>query len=241
MIFPAANGRMAAVVSAVILAGALTATSTPASASTSVSIAPTDSAIEYVGRWDTSSPTQYESHWGGAYFTTAFSGPTINIELGGAVDLMVQVDGEDERLVAAAMGVVELAPVNLDGGDHVIRVAARFHSDSILFQGLEIGTGEAFAPPPHHAPKLEFIGDSITAGYTTTGGAVSDYAWLAGEHLEARHTQIAYTGICLTPAVSCITGVAPSMSEQFDKLETVTTPLPTAWDFSQYQPDVVVI
>jgi lysophospholipase L1-like esterase len=47
------------------------------------------------------------------------------------------------------------------------------------------------------AKLVEFVGDSITVGTTTSKNALTAYGWLIGGRLGARHTQIAQGGACL--------------------------------------------
>ncbi len=75
-----------------------------------------------------------------------------------------------------------------------------------------------------------------------TNYALNDYAWLTGDALNADHTQVAYSGICLQNASSPSCGENNiGMSVQFFKLQTIHYPNSPAWDFSRYQPNQVVI
>lgn len=76
---------------------------------------------------------------------------------------------------------------------------------------------------------LEFIGDSITVGTTSSKNALTAYGWLTGEQLGAAHTQIAEGGACLVSAADGCTG----MADRFLRLNTSATA--GYWDFSRYQ------
>ena len=213
----------------------------PAHAATT--ILPTDPNIQYVGRWDISSNTVHTSFWPGAYLETKFTGTTVAIRLAGSANIFTTIDGGADVLHANANGTINLTPNRLAAGTHLLRVAAETEGDIVRFQGLVLDTG-ATTVNPNLSPKLiEFVGDSITAGATDTKRALSDYAWLIGEQLGVRHTQIAQGGICLVTGPVCPDGFnnGIGMSTQFFKLQTVAFPNSPNWNFSRYQASAVVI
>lgn len=108
-------------------------------------------------------------------------------------------------------------------------------------------------PTPERERKIEFIGDSITCGYgvdapnegydfsTETEDGSKTYAALVGKALDADVNIVAWSGIGV---YSCYTsGDEPSqwklVSEIYDNTDTMHTS--KKWDFSEWQPDVVVI
>ena len=207
----------------------------------SQTIPPTNHNIKYVGRWDTSSSTVYTSYWPGAYFETKFTGTTVAIQLASSANIYVKIDHGDDTLYANANGTVNLTPTPLASGKHLLRVAARVDADYIAFQGLVLDAGAKTIAPTLSPKLIEFIGDSITAGYTDSKEALSDYAWLIGEQLGVQHTQIAFPGICLVDNVQCYSPNAIGMSRQFFKLQTPSFPNSLNWNFSRYRASAVVI
>jgi hypothetical protein len=205
------------------------------------SVLPTDPNINYVGRWNTSSSTVYTSYWPGAYFKTTFTGTTVEIKLAAAANVYVLIDNRTDTFYANATGTVNLTPTPLAAGTHTLRVAAYSEHDDIAFQGLLLDAGAATVATPISSQLIEFVGDSITAGATDTKRALSDYAWLIGENLGVRHTQIAQGGICLTDNVLCGSPNAIGMSRAFFKLQTVYFPNSPDWNFLLYRPRIVVI
>jgi lysophospholipase L1-like esterase len=202
---------------------------------------PTDPNIKYIGRWDTSTSTVATSYWPGAYFKTAFTGTTVKIKLGGSVNIFASIDHGADTFYANANGTVNLTPTPLTAGTHALRIATYSEHDVLQFQGLLLDAGAKTLAPAISAQLVEFVGDSITAGATTTKHALSDYAWLVGEQLGVEHTQIAQGGICLTDSVQCGSPNAYGMSRQFFKLQTVYFTNSPDWDFSRYQASAVVI
>jgi lysophospholipase L1-like esterase len=196
---------------------------------------PQDLNITYVGRWDTvSSSTIYTSYWPGAYFKTNFTGTTVQIKSASTANIYVSIDHGDDVLYTNVLGTVKLTPTPLAAGIHSLRVAVR--SGNLGFEGLLLDAGAKTLPPSISPRLIEFVGDSITAGYTDTKAALSDYAWLVGEQLHVEHTQIAQSGICLVAQNGCY-----GMSTQFFKMKTIYFPDSPNWDFSRYQANAVVI
>lgn len=183
----------------------------------------------------------YKSYWAGAYFKTSFSGTTVKIKLAAPVNLYVSIDNGADVYYSAITGTVNLTPVSLSAGIHTLRVAAPSELDVIQFQGLVLDAGASTVAASTGSGIIEFVGDSITAGYHDSKLALSDYAWLAAEQIGAEHTQIAYSGICLVDNIPCFSPNSIGISRQFFKTQTVDYPNSPDWDFSRYQPSTVVI
>jgi hypothetical protein len=207
----------------------------------SQTISPTNPNIKYVGRWDTRSSTVYTSYWPGAYFVTQFTGTTVAIQLASSVNIYVTIDNGADTLYSRANGTVNLTPKPLAAGTHLLRVVARYDTDFIALQGLVLDAGATTVAPTLSSKLVEFVGDSITTGYSNSKYALSDYAWLTGEQLGVQHTQIAQDGICLVDNIQCYSPNAIGMSRQFFKLQTASFPNSPNWDFSRYQASAVVI
>jgi lysophospholipase L1-like esterase len=222
---------------ATLLAG-LVARLPDADAATGVG-GPTDPNITFVGRWDTRSATAYVPGWAGAYLSTGFTGTTVKLLQRNSIDLYYSVDGAADRYLTNVSGTVDLTPAKLSPGRHTLRVSYRvvagsYHGDAV-FQGLALDSGAQTYAPAVPAKLLEFVGDSITVGTTSSENALTAYGWLTGEQLGARHTQIAQGGACLvTTADGCV-----GMEDYFLKLNS--SPASPNWDFSRYQANAVVI
>ncbi|XVQ90208.1 cellulose binding domain-containing protein [Microbispora siamensis] len=190
-------------------------------------------------RWDSGSSTGYVPNWTGAYFETSFTGTTVKIKQRDAVNMYVGIDGGADVFYAGVSGTVNLTPTPLRAGTHTLRVSYRvvagsYHGDAV-FRGLVLDPGAGTAAPPVPRKLIEFVGDSITVGTTTSKNALTAYGWLIGERLSARHSQIAQGGACLVATADGCVG----LEKQFVKLDA-NTPAPD-WDFSRYTADAVVI
>lgn len=209
-------------------------------------VGPDDPHIHYVGRWDTSAPDTYRGYWAGTSFTTAFTGSSVRLRLGYAAppsgsDLYASVDGGPFHLYKNASGIINLTPERLTPGEHTLTVVTRNIRDVAVFKGLLLDEGAQTIPPPERQRSIEFVGDSITVGYKTPNVSIESYAWLTGEQLNADHTQIAYTGICLVDGVSCNALPPAGMSEQYFKLQPLDYADSPIWKKDREAPDAVVI
>ena len=233
---------------AAFLAGILTAP--PAAVASSSTVArpdvtaagdgsPSDPNITYVGRWNTSS-APYASHWTGAYLRTRFSGTTVKLKQRNAVEFWAAVDGKEFVNYKNVKGTVDLTPAKLAAGNHTLvvsyrQVAGSYTGDSV-FGGLVLDSGASTLAPQTSSKKVvEFIGDSITAGTTSSKLALTAYGWLAAEKLGVEHTQIAQGGACLVETADGCEG----LSERFTRLSAADGS--PSWDFSRYQANAVVI
>jgi lysophospholipase L1-like esterase len=200
---------------------------------------PTDPNITFVGRWDTRVATAYVPSWAGAYLTTGFTGTSVKLKQRNTIDLYFSIDGGADKYLTNVSGTVDLTPTRLASGRHTLRVSYRvvagsYHGDAV-FQGLTLDAGAQTYAPAQPPKLLEFVGDSITVGTTTSKNALTAYGWLIGERLGARHTQIAQGGACLvTTADGCV-----GLEDYFLKLNSSATS--PDWDFTRYRANAVVI
>ncbi|MFF5982627.1 GDSL-type esterase/lipase family protein [Streptomyces olindensis] len=201
---------------------------------------PGDPNIKFFGRWDTtSSATAYTPYWAGAYYRAGFTGRTVKLKQRGTIDLWARIDNGPVKFYDDVKGTVDLTPAPLASGNHTLQVnyqvvAGSYKGDAV-FQGLVLDSGATTFAPPAPARLIEFVGDSITVGTTTSQNARTAYGWLIGERLGAEHTQIAQGGACLVAAADGCVG----LERQFTKLNpNAATP---DWNFSRYRADAVVI
>jgi lysophospholipase L1-like esterase len=200
---------------------------------------PSDPNIAFHGRWDTTDRTAVVPHFAGAYLVTGFTGTRVALKQRNAIDLYYSIDGGADVYLQNVRGTVSLTPTALRAGRHTLRVSYRvvagsYHGDAV-FRGLTLDSGATTVAVPRPARLVEFIGDSITVGTTSSKNALTAYGWLTGERLGAAHTQIAEGGACLVSAADGCTG----MADRFLRDNTAAgSPL---WDFSRYQADAVVI
>lgn len=153
---------------ALALAFALLALPSPALAA---SYPATDSAIHYEGRWQASADGCYQTAQGAVYLETAFTGKTISARLNDSKNRwLVSIDGGPaHKLRAASDGPTVLAS-GLADGRHTLRLERAtegLHGIS-RFEGFEADSIEP-VERPSMSLRLEFVGDSITAGFRNDG------------------------------------------------------------------------
>ncbi|WIN00649.1 GDSL-type esterase/lipase family protein [Actinoplanes oblitus] len=200
---------------------------------------PTDPDISFVGRWNTTNPAAYVPYWAGAYLRTGFTGRTVKLRQRNTVDLWASIDGKAFTAFRGA-GTINLTPAPLAAGTHTLvvsyrQVAGSYTGDAV-FQGLILDAGATTVKAPARPRLVEFVGDSITAGATSSQLAVTDYAFQTGERLGADHTQIAIGGMCLSETTD---GCWAHQTRYWlaSGGQAGTDP----WDFGRYTPAAVVI
>ncbi len=198
-----------------------------------------DPNIAFVGRWDTRSTAAFASNWAGTYLKVGFTGTTVKLKQRNAVEFWASIDGGPFVSYKNVKGTVNLTPTKLAAGNHRLvvsyrQVAGSYAGDDV-FAGLALDAGARTYALSRPAKLIEFIGDSITAGSTSSQLALTDYAWIAGETLGAEHTQIAIGGACLVETADGCYG----LSKRFVNIDASTGA--AAWDFSRYRASAVVI
>ncbi|MEV0198810.1 cellulose binding domain-containing protein [Nonomuraea sp. NPDC050691] len=200
---------------------------------------PTDPNIRFAGRWDTRDRTAYVPGWAGAYLRTGFTGTTVKLKQRNTIDLYYSLDGGPDVYLQNVRGTVNLTPNPLPAGTHSLRVSYRvvagsYHGDAV-FQGLVLDSGARTLPAAPRRGMVEFVGDSITVGTTTSKNALTAYGWLVGEQLGLDHMQVAQGGACLVSSADGCVG----LDRRFVKVSAADGA--ADHDFTRYQADVVVI
>ncbi|HEX8343681.1 MAG TPA: cellulose binding domain-containing protein [Actinoplanes sp.] len=200
---------------------------------------PTDPNIAFIGRWDRSTSTAFKPNWQGAYFKTGFTGTTVKLRQRNAIDLYYSIDGGSFTYLQNVRSTVNLTPTPLNRGNHTLRVSYRnvdgSYTGDAVFQGLILDAGATTLATPVSSRTIEFVGDSITRGSTSSMVTLTSYGWLTGEQLGAEHVQLGYGGGCLVAAAD---GCA-SVGDLYTRM--AATASSANWDFSRYTANAVVI
>lgn len=209
--------------------------------------------IEYWGRIDTNTNNAAELYWSGTSIRLNFEGQTISAmfdeERGDNYYNMI-IDS-DSLLVFRPDSVqkyYELAS-GLSSGVHQIEIFKRTEWDRgwSRFYGFRIkGNAKVLPKPVAKKRKIEFYGNSITAGYAVedfSGADRSDsiftnnylsYAKLTADYFDAGYSCICKSGIGIT--ISWFPLIMPEMYNRLNPADSESR-----WDFSLYTPDLVVI
>ena len=142
-----------------------------------------------------------------------------------------------------------LLAANLPGGKHSVEIFKRTEWDqgSTRFFGFLLqGNFKVLPPPERKALKLEFYGNSITAGYAVDDdpghshpdsiftNLYDSYAALTARYFHA-HSRY----ICKSGSGIMISWFPLTMPQLYDRLNPEDSN--SRWDFSKYTPDIVVV
>jgi len=209
--------------------------------------------IEYWGRIDTMSVEAAQLSWSGTSIKMNFEGESIQALMKDeSGDNYYNIIIDNDRISILKPDTIKqyykLAS-NLSEGKHSIEIFKRAEWDRgrTSFYGFKISNDGKLLPKS--APKkrkMEFYGNSITAGYaiedlsgkdspdsTYTNNYLS-YAAITSRHFDAKYQCICKSGIGIT-----ISWHPLIMPEMYNRL--IPTDSNSKWDFSLYQPDIVVI
>ena len=209
--------------------------------------------IDYWGRIDTTKIEAAELYWSGTSVKMNFEGKSIQALLEdetGDNYYNIIIDNEFVSILKpdTTKRYYQLAS-NLSEGKHVIEIFKRteWNRGKTNFYGFKIDNNVKLLPKL--APKkrkIEFYGNSITAGYavedisgkdspdsTYTNNYLS-YAAITARHYDAKYQCICKSGIGITVSWDSLI-----MPEMYDRL--VPTDNTSEWDFNLYSPDIVVI
>ena len=126
--------------------------------------------IQYFGRWDFSDSLYPKHSWPGVYVFAAFTGKSIGIRISDNINFYnVYIDG---KFYSVFHGNKEgeadyIITDNLSDSDHSIKISKRniVFESVFSFSGFLLEDGAKLLPPPQRPElRIEFIGDSYTAG-----------------------------------------------------------------------------
>lgn len=127
--------------------------------------------IQYFGRWNVQDDA-YQSGQGATYIKANFSGTSLKADLTGEkIWWRVSIDGGDFRPFKG-VGEDTVLAENLSEGEHSVLLVRSTEGEAGVseFKGFILEDGEALCQPsPMKNRRLEFVGDSITAGAMNIG------------------------------------------------------------------------
>ena len=216
-------------------------------------ISPFDPAVRINGRFAKEAGIARAS-FSGVEFTIAFEGTEASLLLKSPGNVFnVTLDGKQLPPLDLSTNSEEkhLIAKNLAKGIHVISIAKRTESiqGDVFFKGFEIkGIPQKKALPQNPKLKIEFLGNSITAGYGVldsvkehtyspmTQDVFSSYAGVTARELKAEMRTVAFSGRGISR--NHPDSQDPRPLPEFFPYISVTSRIP--WDFS-WQPDIAVI
>ncbi len=133
---------------------------------------------------------------------------------------------------------------------------------TVGLKSVDVVSRGDISPTAEKDLKIEFIGDSLTCGYgvddevsshhfsTTTEDCTKAFAYKAAQMLDAEYSLVSYSGFGIVSGYTSVKGVKSGDYVVPDMYETLAysggsyngyNAGDTRWDFSRFQPDVVVI
>ena len=211
-----------------------------------------NSMIEYSGRIDTVSLQAAQISWSGSSIKLNFEGESIHamfVDEKGENYYNIIIDNNLSSVLKldTVKRFYELAS-NLEKGKHSVEIFKRTEWGNGLsnFYGFKINNGKVLPKSNIKKRKMEFYGNSVSAGYAVddlSGRDLHDsiytnnyksYAALTARHYDAKYHCICKSGIGVTVSWDSLI-----MPEIYDKL--IPTDSSSFWDFSNYSPDIVVV
>ncbi|WP_420582317.1 SGNH/GDSL hydrolase family protein [Reichenbachiella sp.] len=218
-----------------------------------VFVSPAHEAIAYSGRIDQPELGHANLYWPGSSARVDFEGDSLFAYLQdekGANYFNVIIDRDSVRMLRLdTLTRRYLLAAGLQEGPHTVALFKRTEWDKgkTSFQGFEVyGTNPKLSEPQSKKRRIEFYGNSITAGYAVDDTSGQDrpdsiytnhyvsYASLVARHFEADYHSICKSGIGIN-----ISWFPMTMPELYDRLNPRDSS--SHWDFTQYIPELVVV
>ena len=215
-----------------------------------------DPRIRYTGRINFADSARPAFDWPGITIEANFSGPYLAVLIeDGQNSYNITLDGQ-ESVLHTQPGITRyVVAEGLSSGQHSLRMTKRTETyfGTPQFLGFELERGHDLGdPPPAAARRIEFIGDSITAGYGSEGTSPDctfsketenvelTYAAMTAAELNADYTTIAISGIGIVRNYYAEEKMSSGTMLAYYDL-TTTDPDSPDWDFERWVPDAVVI
>ena len=214
-------------------------------------IYPDDPKLQYMGRWDFSNSKAPQTSWGHS-LKACFTGTSISIKTNqtgsNGIYYEYSIDDAPFKTVSGSGSMTFSLATGLPAGSHSLvfrrRLEASYGMSTI--EGLVIDDGALLEMPnARSALQLEFIGDSITAGFgseaaqsVTTNNINVTWAARLADKLGADRATIARSGIGISIDVN---GSELSMPKRYADTHFSWGGSSPAWNFSNQIPNAVFI
>ena len=215
---------------------------------------PDDERFHYIGRFDFDNADGPAFDWSGSAVEFSFVGTGLAIQLAdGRNSYNVAIDDRREVLKTTIDSGVYVLAEELDPGEHTVRISKRTEAyvGAAVFKGTDI-TGDLLEKRSTADRRIEFIGDSITAGYGNEGdspdcwftpdteNADLSYAVVTADALDADYSLIALSGLGVVRNLRDDTAVSEQTAVDFIDRTLGLNPF-IIWPPERNTPDAVVI
>ena len=219
-------------------------------------ISAADPRIRYTGRIDFSDPARPSFDWPAVTIEAAFEGTSLAVLLqDGLNSYNLYIDDQESVLQTRPGEDSYTVAENLSTGQHNFRMTKRTETfyGTPAFLGFELDKGRDLTSlPPASNRRIEFVGDSITAGYGSEGDSPTcvfspatenvelTYAAMAAEDLAAQYSIIAVSGLGIVRNYNTDEKMSPGTMLTYYDFTTTDMDSPV-WEFNSWIPDAVVI
>ncbi|TWR31289.1 electron transporter RnfD [Mucilaginibacter pallidiroseus] len=163
--------------------------------------------------------------------------------------MTVVVDDKVDTVIRLAQGKHEYDLASgLTNEKHQLQLFKRteYEWGTLWLYNITLSSGATLLAPPSYKHRMEFYGNSITAGYAiedTTGqdrgayefeNAYKSYANLTARHFNAEYNAIVKSGIGIT--ISWFPYVMPDVYDRVHARDSTDK-----WDFAKFTPEVVIV
>lgn len=217
-----------------------------------------DDKFYYTGRIDFSNPDFARFDWPATGFNFQFKGKWVKLHINGGDRnyFNLYVNGELSQIFHSKNDTV-IKVMGSRSETTMVRLFKRTEGDmgQTLFYGVELSPGASLLPfSKLKTRKIEFIGNSITAGYGTEGknklekfeplteNVWKSYASIIARSFGAEANILAHSGLGVVRNYgdeSLISTEVATMPQRYN--QTLDTDNKTIWNFSLWTPDAVVI
>lgn len=209
--------------------------------------------IAYIGRFNNADKAKPVFMYSGSAIRTIFEGTSADLILkDDSLRNLFTIIIDDSLFVLTANrtdSVYKLAE-GLDNKKHTLEIIRRteWHGGNSTFLGFRIDKGKKLFSPEIKDRRIEFIGNSYTCGYGNEGLSREEnfryetennyltYGAITARALDAEYLTVCRSGIGIVQGYGG--GRDFTMPALYDEV-TLNNPVP--WDYSQYQPQLVVI
>ena len=205
-------------------------------------IDPSNSNIQYRGRWDDSNASAPWCHAKSCTIIANFQGTSIAADFSGGsgdyIRVIIDDDAPGSVKIATPVGLTTLAS-GLSDSNHKIEIVKETDQARITFLGFELDDGKSLNSPPARPPrKIEFYGDSNQAGDSNESerndgdvalrGNYYTYPGYISRMFDAEYINFSKSGSTISSTDTSHVRIDWGSS----------TPL---WDFNKFQADLVVV
>jgi hypothetical protein len=218
---------------------------------------PDHPSIHYTGRIDFKDPKLPRFWQPGVYIEVSFTGEEceiiLNDEMLWGVNhnyLQIVVDDESMRIQTKAKHDTIRVVAKTKAASHRLLIVKNTEANIGWLELVGLRCEGLLQPPPKPNRKIEFIGNSITCGASSDQSSIPcgkgvwhdqhnaylSYGAITARSLQTQYHLSAVSGIGLIHSC-CKMDV--TMPQVYDKVSMRNDTI--AWDFSQYQPDLVTV